>query len=58
MTKSASIVAVVNAALAALIAFGVDLSAEQQVALVGVVNAVLILIAAWRDPDVPFGNAE
>lgn len=53
--KNAAILGAVNAALALLLAFGVDLSDAQQVAVVGGVNALLILIAAWRDPSVPVG---
>lgn len=56
MTKSAAIVGAVNAVLATLLAFGVDLTEGQQLAIVGAVNALLVLIAAWRDPKVPFGN--
>lgn len=56
MTKSAAIIACVNAALALAYAFGWDVSAEQQVAIVAAVNAGLVLIAAWRDPAVPFGS--
>jgi hypothetical protein len=58
MTKSAAIVAFVNAALALAYAFGWNVSAEQQVAIVAAVNAVLVLIAAWRDPAVPFGTTQ
>lgn len=50
--KNAAIIGVVNAALALLLAFGVDISDGQQVAVVGAVNALLVLIAAWRDPSV------
>lgn len=56
MTKSAAIVGAVNAALSLLLAFGVDLSDEQVVAIVGAVNAVLVAGAALLDPKVPFGR--
>lgn len=39
----ANVIALVNAALALVVAFGVDLSDKQQVALVGLVNAALSL---------------
>lgn len=52
MTKTAAILAAVNALLALLLAFGVDLSDAQQVALVGGVNAALVLVHAWLDPAV------
>jgi uncharacterized membrane protein len=55
VTKSAAIVAIVNSALALLLAFGVSLSDDQQLAIIGAVNAALVLIAAWHDPKVPFG---
>jgi hypothetical protein len=51
--KSAALIGAVNAALALLLAFGVEVSDAQQVAIVGGVNAVLVLISAWRDPQVP-----
>lgn len=50
--KNAAIIGAVNAALALLLAFGVELSDLQTAAVVGAVNAVLVLIAAWRDPKV------
>lgn len=56
MTKTAAILAVVNAALALLLAFGVDVTQEQQAAITGIVNAVLVLGAAFLDPKVPFGS--
>jgi uncharacterized membrane protein len=56
MSKSAAIVAAVNALLALGYAFGWDVSPEQQAAIVAAVNALLVLVAAWRDPAVPFGN--
>jgi len=50
--RNAAILGIVNAGLAALLAFGIDVSDNQQLAVVGAVNAVLILIAAYRDPSV------
>jgi uncharacterized membrane protein len=58
MTKSAALVGLVNAALALAYAFGWDVSAEQQVAIVAAVNALLVVVAAWRDPAVPFGSGQ
>lgn len=55
MTKTAAILGVVNAGLALLLAFGVDVSQDQQAAITGGVNAVLILLTAVFDPKVPFG---
>lgn len=55
-TKSAAILGAVNAGMAAVLAFGVNVSDAQQLAITGVVNAVLILIAAWNDPDNSFGG--
>lgn len=57
--KSAALIGAVNAGLALLLAFGVDVSDAQQAAIVGGVNAVLVLVAAWRDPSVPsLGRSE
>lgn len=56
MTKSAAIVGAVNAALFCLLAFGVSISDAQQAAITGAVNALLVLLAALRDPQVPFGG--
>jgi len=39
----AYVVALINAALALLLSFGVDISQEQQVAIVGFVNAAVML---------------
>lgn len=50
--KSAALIGAVNAGLALLLAFGVNVSDAQQAAIVGGVNALLVLIAAWRDPNV------
>ena len=55
MTKSAAIVGAVNAVLALLLAFGFEVSGEQQAAITGIVNALLILGAALLDPKIPFG---
>lgn len=54
--RSAALIGAVNAGLALLLAFGVNVSDAQQAAIVGGVNALLVLIAAWRDPSVPVGN--
>jgi L-lactate permease len=43
MSYHAAIIGLVNTLLAALIAFGVSLSEAQTTAVVGVVNAVLVL---------------
>lgn len=56
MTKTAAILGVVNAILALLLAFGFNVTPEQQAAITGVVNAILILGAAIFDPRVPFGK--
>lgn len=56
MTKQAAILGVVNALLALLIAFGTDITQDQQVAITAAVNAVLIAGAAFFDPAVPFGK--
>lgn len=55
MTKTAAILGAVNAVLALALAFGFDITPEQQAAVTGIVNAVLILGAALLDPKVPFG---
>lgn len=57
MTKTAAILGAVNAVLALLLAFGVDVSSEQQAAITGIVNALLVLGAALLDPQVPFGRS-
>lgn len=56
MTKSAALLGVVNAVLALLLAFGIDVSPEQQAAVTGIVNAILVAAVAWHDPTVPFGD--
>ena len=56
MTKTAAILGVVNAVLALLLAFGFDVTPEQQAAITGIVNALLVLGAALFDPQVPFGR--
>lgn len=58
MTKSAAIMGVINALLAALLAFGIALTDTQVVAISAAANAVLILIAAFLDPKIPFGRQE
>ena len=58
MTKAAALLGAVNAALALLLAYGVDISEGQQVAITGAVNALIVLVTAWRDPAVPFGPVE
>lgn len=58
MTKSAAIVAFVNATMFLLLAFGLDLSDAQQAAITGIVNAGLVLLAAMFDPKVPFGPVQ
>lgn len=55
MTKTAAILGAVNAALALLLAFGVNVTQEQSAAIIAGVNALLILVAAIKDPAVPFG---
>lgn len=58
MSKSAAILGVVNAVMALFLAFGLAISDAQQVAITGVVNALLILGAVLLDPKVPFGKVE
>lgn len=58
MTKAAAILGAVNAALVLLVAFGVNVSDAQQVAIVAGVNAVLVLFAALLDPRIPFGKTD
>lgn len=59
MTKTAVIVGAANSALALLIAFGVDISAEQAAAIVAALNAVIVAAAAVLDPQVPWvGRSE
>lgn len=53
--RTAAVLGLVNAALALLLAFGVQVSDAQQAAIVGGVNAVLVAWAAYRDPSVPVG---
>jgi hypothetical protein len=57
LTKSAAIVgAVNNAVLACLVLLGVfDLSGDQLAGISVAVNAVLVLVAAFLDPKIPFG---
>jgi hypothetical protein len=56
MTKSAAIVGAVNAVLACLVLLGVfDLSGDQLAGISVAVNAVLVLVAAFLDPKIPFG---
>ena len=50
MTKTAAVLALTNALLAVLLAFGVHLSTDQRVAITGAVNAVLVAAAAFWDP--------
>lgn len=56
--RTAAILGFVNAALALLLAFGVNVTDAQQAAIVGGVNAVLVLWAAWKDPQVPLGSTQ
>jgi uncharacterized membrane protein len=60
MTKLAAnstiVIALVLAVIALLTAFGVDISQDQQEALIGVVAAVLALVGLWFHPSVPVGN--
>lgn len=59
VTKTAAVLGIVNAALAALLAFGVSITPEQQTAIVAVVNAVLIAVTVFLDPKVPgFGRRD
>lgn len=39
-----------------LVAFGVDISADQQTAIAAVAGLVLALVGAWFHPNVPVGN--
>lgn len=54
MTKVAAILGAVNAALASVLAFGIDVTQPQQAAITAGVNALLVLVAVLRDPTVPF----
>lgn len=56
MTKTAAVVAFVNSVLLVVTAFGLELSQEQQAAIIGVVNALIVLVAALIDPRVPLGK--
>lgn len=56
MTKTAAVVAFVNAVLLVVTSFGIELSQEQQAAIIGAVNALIVLLAALFDPSVPFGR--
>lgn len=56
MTKTAAILGAVNAALALLLAFGVNISQGQEAAVIAGVNALLVLVSAFLDPSVPFGK--
>lgn len=49
---------VVNAALALLLAFGVDLTDGQVFAIVAAANALLVFAAAFLDPKIPFGKTQ
>lgn len=55
LTKTAAILGATNAVLALLLAFGFDITNEQQAAITGIANALLVLGAALLDPKVPFG---
>jgi hypothetical protein len=57
MTKTAAILGAINAVLALLLAFGFDVTSEQQAAITGIANALLVLGAALFDPKVPFGKS-
>ena len=39
--------------LAALNAFGVDLSEDQQKSIAGLGSLLLLLVSAWLSPDIP-----
>ena len=39
--------------LAALNAFGVDLSEDQQKSIAGIGSLLLLLVSAWLSPDIP-----
>lgn len=54
MTKIAAILAAVNAALALVLSFGIDVTQPQQAAITVAINALLVLVAVIRDPNVPF----
>ena len=54
VTKTAAILGIVNAALALLLALGVNVTQDQQAAITGIVNALLIAGAAFLDPKVPY----
>lgn len=54
---TAAITVVVQAALAALVAFGFELSADQVAAVLGLVNGILILIAAIATRNIVWAPA-
>lgn len=54
MTISAAIIGVVNTGLAAVVTFGVNLSNAQTTAIVGVVNAILVLVSLILNPQSRF----
>lgn len=59
ITKTAALVGVVNSAIALLVAFGIDVTAEQSAAIIAVANALMLAAAAYLDPEVPwFGITE
>lgn len=58
MTKSAYLIALVQACLALAVLFGVDLSADQIAGILAALTALLAFVAAWHDPQVPFGRVE
>lgn len=59
MTKIAASVRALQAALAALVLLGViALSGEQLAGVVVAVEMVLAAVAAWRNPNIPFGPSE
>lgn len=58
MTKTAAILGLVNAIMAAVLAFGVDITAEQQFAIIAVVNAILVFVTAFIDPKIPWGRGK
>lgn len=59
MTKIAASVRALQTALAALVLLGVlELSGEQLGGIVLAVEMALGAVAAWRNPNIPFGPSE
>ena len=59
MTKIAATVGAVQAVLSVVVLLGWwDLTADQLAGITAAVGAVLLAVAAWFNPSVPFGNQD